>query len=61
MVKRVMIDLGSRAKIMYLNLYKGMGLKPEDLGKYDTSLVGFDGKMMVPEGKIELPVVAEGK
>lgn len=56
-----MIDLGSRAKIMYLNLYKGMGLKPEDLGKYDTSLVGFDGKMMVPEGKIELPVVAEGK
>ena len=60
-MKRVMIDLGSRAKIMYLNLYKGMGLKLEDLGKYDTSLVGFDGKMMVPEGKIELPVVAEGK
>ena len=60
-MKRVMIDLGSRAKIMYLNLYKGMGLKLKDLGKYDTSLVGFDGKMMVPEGKIELPVVAEGK
>ena len=60
-MKRVMIDLGSGAKIMYLNLYKGMGLKLEDLGKYDTSLVGFDGKMMVPEGKIELPVVAEGK
>ena len=46
---------------MYPDLYKGLGLKPEDLSKYDTSLVGFDGKVVVPEGQIKLSVVAEGK
>ena len=30
-VKRVMIDQGSAAEIMYPNLYKGLGLKPENL------------------------------
>ena len=30
-VKRVMVDDGSRAEIMYLDLYKGLKLKPEDL------------------------------
>ena len=30
-VKRVMVDDGSRAEIMYLVLYKGLKLKPEDL------------------------------
>ena len=59
-MKMVMIDQGSVAKIMY-NLYKGLGLKPRDLRKYETPLVGFDGKMVVPKGKIELPVVAKGK
>jgi len=46
---------------MYPDLYKGLGLKPEDLSKYDTSLVGFDGKVVVPEGQIKLSVVTEGK
>ena len=50
MVKRVMIDQGSEAEIMYTDLYKGLGLKPKDLSKYDTPLVRFDGKIVVPEG-----------
>ena len=41
---------------MYLDLYKGLGLKPEDLSKYDTSLVRFDGKTIVPRGMIKLPI-----
>ena len=49
-VKRVLINKGSRAEVMYPNLYKGLGLKPEDLSKYDTPLVGFDGKVVIPEG-----------
>ena len=49
-MKRVMIDQWSRAEIMYLNLYKGLGLKPKDLSKYDTPLVGFDGKVVMPKG-----------
>ena len=50
MTKRVMIDQGSRAEIMYLDLYKGLRLKLKDLSKYDTPLVGFDGKVVVLEG-----------
>ena len=61
LIKRVMIDQGSGVKIMYLDLYKGLGLKVEDLTKYDTLLVGFDGKMVIPEGWIRLPMAIEGK
>ena len=39
---------------------KGLGLKLEDLSKYDTLLVGFDGKVVMPKGKIKLLVVIEG-
>lgn len=46
LVKRVMADQGSGAEIMYLYLYKGLGLKPQDLSKYDTPLVWFDGRVM---------------
>ena len=35
---------------MYPDLYKGLGLKPEDLNKYDTPLVGFDKKIVISEG-----------
>ena len=55
-VKRVMIDHGSAAEIMYLDLFKGLGLKPEDLTTYNSPLVSFEGKMVVPKGQIRLPV-----
>ena len=60
-MKIVLIDQGSGAEVMYPNLFKGLGLKAEDLSKYDTTLVGFDGRMVVPEGQISLPVDTEGK
>lgn len=59
-MKRVMIDQGSRAKIMYPDLYKGLGLKPKDLSKYDIPLVGFDRNVVVLEGQIKL-LVGYGK
>ena len=49
-VKRVLINRGSGAKVMYLDLFRGLGLKNEDLSKYDTPLVGFDGRMVVLKG-----------
>ena len=55
-VKRVMIDQDSAAKIMYPDLYKGLGLKPENLTTYGSPLVSFEGKMVVPKGQIRLPV-----
>ena len=55
-VKRVMVDQGSAVEIMYPDLYKGLGLKSEDLATYSSPLVSFEGKMVVPKGQIRLPV-----
>ena len=52
------MDQGSKVEIMYLDLYKGLNLKPEDLEKYDSPLVGFDGRTVIPRGMIKLPVQA---
>nr|XP_023890961.1 uncharacterized protein LOC112003025 [Quercus suber] len=60
-VKRIMIDQGSGADVMYPDLFRGLGLRKGDLAKYSTPLVGFDGKMVTPEGQISLPVNMEGK
>ena len=46
---------------MDLDLYKGLGLKPEDLSRYNTLLVGFDGRVVTPEGQIKLLVVLKEK
>ena len=43
------------------DLFKGLGLKAEDLSKYDTPLVGFDGQMVIPEGQISLPMNMKGQ
>ena len=55
-VKRVMIDQGSEAEIIYPNLFKGLGLRTKDLSKYNVPLVGFDGNTIIPKGMIRLPV-----
>ncbi|XP_075640349.1 uncharacterized protein LOC142612109 [Castanea sativa] len=60
-VKRVLVDKETGAEVMYPDLFKGLGLKSEDLSKYNTPLVGFDGEMVVLEGQISLPVNMEGK
>ena len=57
-VKRVMIDQGSAAEIMYPDLYKGLGLKPENLTIYSSPLVSFEVKMVVPKEQIRLPMQA---
>ena len=55
-VKRVMVDQGSGAEIMYLDLYKGLNMRPEDLTAYDSPLVSFDRKVVIPTGQIRLSV-----
>ena len=57
-MKRVLVDQGSYVEIMYPDLYKGLNLKPEDLIAYDSPLVSFDGKVIIPKGQIRLPVQA---
>ena len=46
-VKRVLVDQGSGADVIYPDLFKGLGLKNEDLSKYDTPLVEFNGRMVI--------------
>ena len=55
-VKRVMVDQGSAAEIIYPDLYKGLSLRAEDLMPYSSPLVSFEGKVIVPKGQIRLPV-----
>ena len=45
-----MIDQGSVAEIMYPDLYKGLGLKPESWIAYSSPLVSFESKMVIPKG-----------
>ena len=47
-VKRVLVDQGSGAKIMYPDFYKRLNLKSKDLERYDSPLMDFDGRMVVP-------------
>ena len=55
-VKRVMVDGGSAAEIMYPDLYKGLKLKLEDLLPYGSPLMSFDGKLVILKGMIGLPI-----
>ena len=54
-MKRVMVDGGSAAEVMYPDLYKGRGLKPKDLMPYNSPLMSFDRKLVIPMGMIRLP------
>ena len=60
LVKRVMVDQGSEVDVMYPDLFKGLGLKDQDLTKYDSPLVSFDRRVVIPQGQISLPVGMEG-
>ena len=53
-MKRVLVNQGSAVEIMYHDLYKGLNLKPEDLTAYDSPLVSFEGKTIIPRGHIRL-------
>ena len=55
-MKRVLVGQGSAVEIMYPNLYKGLNLKSEDLTAYDSPLVSFEGKTVIPMGQIRLPM-----
>ena len=50
------MDQGSVVEIMYPDLYKGLNLKSEDLTPYNSPLVSFEGKVVIPKGQIKLPV-----
>ena len=46
-MKRVLVDQDNAVEIMYIDLYKGLNLKPENLMAYDFLLVSFEGKTVI--------------
>ena len=55
-MKKVMVDGGSVAEVMYPDLYEGLNLKPEDLMPYNSPLMSFNRKLVIPKGMIRLPI-----
>ena len=55
-MRRVLMDQGSAVEIMYHDLHKGLNLKSEDLMAYESPLISFEGKTVIPKGQIKLPI-----
>ena len=60
-MRRALVDQGNGAKIIYLDLYTGLKLKPEDLVSYDSPLVGFDRKTVVLKVMVRLFVQVDSR
>ncbi|KAG5541026.1 hypothetical protein RHGRI_021048 [Rhododendron griersonianum] len=58
MVRRVLVDQGSSAEILYYSAFQALGLSKDCLLPVDAPLVGFSGIPIYPLGKIVLPVYA---
>ena len=60
-VKRVLVDQGNAVEIMYLDLYKGLNLKSEDLTTYESPLISLEGKIVIPKGQIRLSIQTDSE
>ncbi|XP_028065970.1 uncharacterized protein LOC114268937 [Camellia sinensis] len=60
-VKRVLVDQGSTADILYYDLFKKLGLSKQHLTPAEAPLVGFNSQPEWPLGRIVLLVVAGTK
>ena len=57
-VKRVLVDQGSFAEVMYQELYEKLGLGKSDLSEFSSPVFGFSGESTIPLGKTTLSVLA---
>ncbi|XP_028055939.1 uncharacterized protein LOC114260081 [Camellia sinensis] len=60
-VKRVLVDQGSAADVLYYDLFRKFGLSEPHLTPAAAPLVGFNSQPEWPLGRIVLPVVAGTK
>ena len=60
-MRRVLVDQESAVEIMYPDMYKGLNLKSEDLTAYESLLVSFEGKTIIPKGQIRLPIQTDSE
>ena len=57
----MLVDQDSVVEIMYPDLYKGLNLKPENLTAYESPLLSFEGKTVIPKGQIRLPIQTDSE
>ncbi|KAK1258855.1 hypothetical protein QJS04_geneDACA018709 [Acorus gramineus] len=55
-IKRVLIDIGSSANILFMQPYLKMGPKPSSLEPMRDPLIAFNGSQAIPAGRINLPM-----
>ncbi|XP_064992509.1 uncharacterized protein LOC135629243 [Musa acuminata AAA Group] len=55
-VKRIMVDIGSSADILYFDAFQKLGLAKESMGPMSSTLTGFTGDSISPMGAITLPL-----
>ncbi|XP_028074150.1 uncharacterized protein LOC114276566 [Camellia sinensis] len=60
-VKRVLVDQGSAADILYYDLFRKLGLFEQHLTPAAAPLVGFNSQPEWPPGRIVLPIVTGTK
>ncbi|RWV91700.1 hypothetical protein GW17_00045990, partial [Ensete ventricosum] len=60
-VKRVMIDTGSSADILYFDAFRRLGLTDLDLTPLTSTLTGFTGDSVSPLGTTTIPVTFGGE
>ena len=60
-MRRVLENQGSVVEIMHPDLYKGLNLKLEDLMAYESLLVSFEGKTIIPKGQIRLSIQTDSE
>ena len=60
-MRRVLVDQGSAIEIMYPDLYNGLNLRSEDLTAYESPLISFEEKTVIPKGQIRLPIQTDSE
>ncbi|KAK4400684.1 hypothetical protein Sango_1174500 [Sesamum angolense] len=56
LVKKVLVDSGSSADIIFYDAYVQLGIDNAQLRKANTPLTGFSGEMIEPLGEVMLPL-----
>ena len=54
--RRVLVDNGSSADIMYMTTYQQLRLDPKRLRSFNSPLVSFNGDKIYPRGNITLSI-----
>ena len=57
--KRILVDNGSSADIIYLFVFQQLKLDPRRLRPFDSPLVSFSGDRVYPKGIVTLTVTVE--